>query len=167
MHLVQDDVISMQIRGAWEFYETIPRYFSSLSYNARSIVAARIGWDKLAYAYFIEAAGVDLDGLHGANREMHAGALGGVWQTIVYGFVGMRLLAGGISFEPRLPEAWKSLSLRIAYRGYRLHLNLSHHGHRIEVDGAEGLTKAKLILDGETHVLEDKLSITSFDTVLQ
>jgi trehalose/maltose hydrolase-like predicted phosphorylase len=99
--------------------------------------------------------GATIDGLHAA-------ALGGTWQTVVYGFLGMRLNLDGIVFEPRLPEAWKSISLQIAYRGYRLHLNLTHDVHRIDVEGTDGNNHARLILDGESHVLRDGLKIVKY-----
>jgi trehalose/maltose hydrolase-like predicted phosphorylase len=73
----------------------------------------------------------------------------------------MRLLPTAIVFEPRLPEIWKSVSLRIAYRGYQLNLTLTHDGHRLDVEGSEGQDQARVILNGETHLLRDELSVTS------
>ncbi|MEI8340521.1 MAG: glycosyl hydrolase family 65 protein [Verrucomicrobiota bacterium] len=168
MYLLQDEFTVEQMRAAYEFYEPMTLHFSSLSYNTHSILATKIGRDDVAYDYFMKAAGLDLDNLRDATNDgLHAAALGGTWQTLVYGFLGMRLVEGGIAFEPRLPEAWKSVSLGIVYRGYRLRLSFSHDVQRIEVEGSEGAGEAQLILNGEAHSLKDGLSITSSVTALK
>lgn len=161
MYLLQDEFTVEQMREAYDFYEPMTLHFSSLSYNTHSILATKIGRDDQAYDYFCKAAGLDLDDGRGTIDDgLHAAALGGTWQTLVYGFLGMRLLPKAIVFEPRLPKTWKSVSLRIAYRGYRLNLTLAHDGHRLEVEG-EGQAPARVILNGEAHLLRDELSVTS------
>jgi trehalose/maltose hydrolase-like predicted phosphorylase len=161
MYLLQEEFTVEQMQEAYDFYEPMTLHFSSLSYNTHSILATKIGRDQQAYDYFCKAAGLDLDDGRGTIDDgLHAAALGGTWQTLVYGFLGMRLLPKGISFEPRLPETWKSVSLRIAYRGYRLNLTLTHDVHRLEVEG-EGQEQARVILNGESHLLRDELSVTS------
>src|ERR1017187_1569402 len=161
MYLLQEEFTVEQMREAYDFYEPMTLHFSSLSYNTHSILATKIGRFQQAYDYFCKAAGLDLDDGRGTIDDgLHAAALGGTWQTLVYGFLGMRLLPKGIAFEPCLPEAWKSVSLRIAYRGYRLNLTLTHDVHRLEVEG-EGQEQARAILNGESHLLRDELSVTS------
>ena len=167
MYLLQDEFTVEQMREAYDFYEPMTLHFSSLSYNTHSILATKIGRDQQAYDYFCKAAGLDLDDGRGTiNDGLHAAALGGTWQTLVYGFLGMRLLPKGIVFEPRLPEVWKSVSLRIAYRGYRLNLTLTHDVHRLEVDGSQGRGPAQITLNDETHILKSELSVTSSPKVL-
>lgn len=167
MYLLQDEFTVEQMRAAYDFYEPMTLHFSSLSYNTHSILATKIGREQQAYDYFCKAAGLDLDDGRGTIDDgLHAAALGGTWQTLVYGFLGMRLLPKGIVFEPRLPEAWKSVSLRIAYRGYWLNLTLTHDGHRLDVEGSEGQAPAQVILNGETHILTSELSVTSSPQVL-
>jgi alpha,alpha-trehalose phosphorylase len=162
MCLLQDEFTVEQMREAYDFYEPMTLHYSSLSYNTHSILATKIGREQQAYDYFCKAAGLDLDDGRGTIDDgLHAAALGGTWQTLVYGFLGMRLLPKGLVFEPRLPEAWKSVSLRIAYRGYRLNLTLTHDVHRLDVEGSEGQAQARVILNGEAHLLRDELSVTS------
>ena len=162
MYLLQEDFTVEQMREAYDFYEPMTLHYSSLSYNTHSILATKIGREQQAYDYFCKAAGLDLDDGRGTIADgLHAAALGGTWLTLVYGFLGMRLLPKGIAFEPRLPEAWKSVSLRIAYRGYRLNLTLAHDVHRLDVEGSEGQPQARVVLNGEEHLLRDELSVTS------
>lgn len=162
MYLLQDEFTSEQMAGAYDFYEPMCLHFSSLSYNTHSIIAAHIGRPEQAYDYFLKAAGLDLDNLRGATKDgLHAAALGGTWQTIVYGFLGMRLLDDAISFEPRLPTAWRTLRLAIVFRGYVMRMEFGHHTHRITVEGADGHEPVQLILNGEPHLLADGLLVSS------
>jgi len=167
MYLLQDEFTVEQMKEAYDFYEPMTLHFSSLSCNTHSILATKIGRDQQAYDYFHKAAGLDLDDGRGTIDDgLHAAALGGTWQSLVYGFLGMRLLPKAIVFEPRLPEAWKSVSLRIAYRGYRLNLTLTHDVHRLDVEDSEGQGPAQITLNGETHVLTDELTVDSSAKVL-
>lgn len=162
MYLLQDEFTDEQLAGAYDFYEPMCLHFSSLSYNTHSILANKIGRPKQAYDYFLKAAGLDLDNLRGATKDgLHAAALGGTWQTIVYGFLGMRLLDDAISFEPRLPEAWKSIRLRIVFHGYVLNLDFRTDAQHITVEGGEGTGPAHVILNGESHLLVDGLKLVS------
>ncbi len=162
MFLLQDEFTTEQMAGAYDFYEPMTLHFSSLSYNTHSIIATRLGRPQQAYDYFLKAAGLDLDNLRGATKDgLHAAALGGTWQTVVYGFLGMRLLDHAIAFEPRLPEEWSLVKLRIVFYGYILNLYFTHDVHHISVEGAEGLAPAQLILNGASHLLADGLEVSS------
>lgn len=162
MYLLQDEFTPEQMAGAYDFYEPMCLHFSSLSYNTHSILAGKIGRADQAYDYFLKAAGLDLDNLRGATKDgLHAAALGGTWQTIVYGFLGMRLLDDAIAFEPRLPAAWKSVRLQVVYHGYVLKLDFSHERNRITVTGAEGGGPVHVILDNTPHLLVEGLKIDS------
>jgi alpha,alpha-trehalose phosphorylase len=162
MYLLQDEFSDGQLARAYDFYEPMCLHFSSLSYNTHSILANKIGRPEQAYDYFLKAAGLDLDNLRGATKDgLHAAALGGTWQTIVYGFLGMRLLDEAISFEPRLPEAWHAIRLRIVFHGYVLNLDFRGDSQQITVEGSEGTGSVRLILNGQSHALVDGLKVTS------
>lgn len=162
MYLLQDEFTVGQMTRAYDFYEPMCLHFSSLSYNTHSILANKIGRPGQAYDYFLKAAGLDLDNLRDATKDgLHAAALGGTWQTIVYGFLGMQLLDDAISFQPRLPEAWQSIRLRIVFRGYVLRLDFHRDVRSIVVEGGEGVGPARVILDGKSHLLADGLEIVS------
>jgi trehalose/maltose hydrolase-like predicted phosphorylase len=160
MFLLQDEFSVEQMEAAYDFYEPMCLHFSSLSYNTHSIMAVKIGRYEQAYDYFMKAAGLDLDNLRNATKDgLHAAALGGTWQTVVYGFLGMRLEGDTLLLDPRIPEAWKSISLTLVHHGFELRLQLSHDRHLIEVSGAEGKTNARIVVDGEPHTLRDGMRI--------
>ena len=159
MYLLQDQFTTAQMRDAYDFYEPMCLHYSSLSYNTHSIIATKIGREAQAYDYFMKAAGLDLDNLRDATKDgLHAAALGGTWQTIVYGFLNMKIEGDTISFEPRLPEQWKRITLHVMFRGYRLNLTISHQSHHIEVEGADATEPAMVAINGVTHVLADGLA---------
>lgn len=154
MYLLQDEFTLEQKRGAYDFYEPMTVHFSSLSYNTHSIVATMLGRTRQAYDYFMKAAGLDLDNLKNATDDgLHAAALGGTWQTVVYGFLGMKLTDDGLSLQPRLPDAWQSLSLHLVYRGYLMHVRATHEACRIDVKEQDDSRHARLIINGESYDL--------------
>ena len=160
MFLLQDEFTVEQMRDAYDFYEPMTLHYSSLSYNTHAIIATKIGRPAQAYDYFMKAAGLDLDNLRDATKDgLHAAALAGTWQTIVYGFLGLRIEHDTLVLDPNLPDDWKSLSLRLAFRGYRLALKLNHYGCDIAVEGSEGIPPAQLAIGGDTHVLTDRQTI--------
>lgn len=162
MYLLQDEFTVEQMRDAYDFYEPMTLHYSSLSYNTHSIIATKIGRPAQAYDYFMKAAGLDLDNLRDATKDgLHAAALGGTWQTITYGFLGLRLTPEALVLDPQLPAAWKSLTLHLAYRGFRIKLMLTHDTHRVVVEGSDSQGPARLLLNGEVHELADGISITA------
>jgi len=63
-----------------------------------------------------------------AAGGVHVGALGGLWQAIVFGFAGVTIGADGFRFDPRLPDAWRRLSFALQFRGQRVPVDLAHNG---------------------------------------
>ena len=157
MFLLQEEFTTEQLREAYDFYEPMTLHYSSLSYNTHAVLAMRIGRERQAYEYFLKAAGLDLDDLKNATADgLHAAALGGTWQTVFYGFLGARLQPPGyLSLSPKLPREWKSLSLQVRFRGYRLGLHITHGLCRIEVDGSEAVGPAHLIVADKKFTLLD------------
>jgi trehalose/maltose hydrolase-like predicted phosphorylase len=92
-----------------------------------AIVAARLGDVELATRYFEETAATDLaDTRGGSAGGVRIAALGGLWQTVVFGFVGFAIRHDGIALDPHLPGTWRSVRLRVHWRGRRVHVHLEH-----------------------------------------
>jgi trehalose/maltose hydrolase-like predicted phosphorylase len=117
VHLLWDQMPPEVRKANFEYYEPRCAHGSSLSPAIHATVAARLGDTALAERYFRQAAEIDLaDNMGNAAGGIHAGALGGLWQAVVFGFAGLHL--GGESPEHRisLPLHWRSLSMRIQWR---------------------------------------------------
>jgi len=125
MVLLDDRFDRDRLAAAYDFYEPMTQHISSLSTNTHAIAAARLGRMGEAYRYFERAAALDLDDLRGVTRDgLHAAALGGCWQVIVTGFAGLACEHGELTFEPRLPPAWRRLSFSLNVRDRRYRVTL-------------------------------------------
>src|SRR5690606_2329110 len=70
----------------------------------------------------------------------HVASAGGVWTALVSGFGGMRDHGGELSFDPRLPEDWPSLSFPLQWQGSTLRVRLTRDELRVEVRTGEPVT---------------------------
>lgn len=62
--------------------------------------------------------------------------LGGVWMSVINGFMGMRLYKDGLHFAPKLPEEWKSCTFNINYNNSMIRICAEKDNTRfILVDG--------------------------------
>ncbi|WP_394280388.1 glycosyl hydrolase family 65 protein, partial [Microbacterium sp.] len=105
----------------FEYYDALTTGDSTLSAVVQAILAAEVGYQDLALEYFRESAFVDLGDLHNnAADGVHVASAGGVWTALVSGFGGMRDHRGALSFDPRLPADWPSLSYTLHWHGTRL-----------------------------------------------
>ena len=122
-------------RADFEYYDPITTGDSTLSAVVQSIVAAEVGYHEVALRYFHDALYVDLMNLHGNTVDgMHIASTGGVWNALVFGFGGMRDHSERLTFDPRLPEEWESLTFRVRWQGVRLVVEISESELRVRVD---------------------------------
>ena len=111
----------------FRYYEPRTSDGSSLSPPIHAAMAARLGDVELARRYFHQTAEIDLANRMGnAAGGVHAAALGGLWQAVVFGFAGLSLTAEGPRLQPRLPEAWRGLRFHLQWRGRRFAADLRH-----------------------------------------
>lgn len=130
------------------YYEALTVRDSSLSACCQAVLAAEAGHLRLAYAYLVEAALMDLEDLeHNTRDGLHIASLAGTWIALVGGFGGMRRRFGEdgeperLEFAPRLPEALSKVAFTVLVRGRRLKVDI-------------GKTRARyLLVEGESMVL--------------
>jgi trehalose/maltose hydrolase-like predicted phosphorylase len=110
----------------FRYYDARTGHGSSLSPPIHAAVAARLGDLDLAMRYFRETAEIDLSNTMGnAAGGVHVGALGGLWQAIVFGFAGVTIGDEGLRFDPRLPPGWRRLRCALQFRGQRIPVDVS------------------------------------------
>jgi trehalose/maltose hydrolase-like predicted phosphorylase len=123
-------------KANFEYYEPRCGHGSSLSPAIHAVVAARLGNTALAERYFQQAADIDLANDRGnAAGGIHAAALGGLWQAAVLGFAGLRLGGERLEHHASLPPTWRSLSMRIRWRGQWHELTLPEGAERDKTEG--------------------------------
>ncbi|MDX6323408.1 MAG: alpha,alpha-trehalose phosphorylase [Propionibacteriaceae bacterium] len=137
LFLQGDHFTEAEKRADFEYYDAITTGDSTLSGVVQSIIAAEVGYHELALRYFTSSLFVDLVDLHGNTSDgVHVASTGGVWNALAYGFGGMRDYNGQITFDPRLPESWESLTFRVLLQGTRVRVHLT--GDAIEFTAEEG-----------------------------
>lgn len=125
--LLQGDHFSPeQKRANFEYYDPITTGDSTLSSVVQAIIAAEVGYQELALRYFYGSLFVDLIDRHGNSADgVHVASAGGVWMALVNGFGGMRDHNAQLTFDPRLPANWQSLTFRLRRRGNRIRIRLT------------------------------------------
>ena len=121
-------------QAAWEDFEPLCIHDSTLSFATHALFAAQNGLYEDASRYFAKALWLDLrDVMSNTGKEgLHLACLGETWQTVVFGFAGLRLRQGAPALEPHLPDGWRSLELRFRHHGKRYTASITHDGAEIK-----------------------------------
>ena len=136
----------------FNYYEARTLHDSSLSFSIHSILANDLGNRELSYSLYRQAATIDLGmNMKSSDHGIHGASLGGVWQIIVCGFGGLRMVGGKLRIEPKLPKEisriiyplyWKSNLLEVIVKHDILHIinkgtepvSFSHCGKNYQVN---------------------------------
>lgn len=120
-HLVPDEVVPGSLAANLDYYLPRTAHGSSLSPAIHAVLLARAGRPEAALDLFRVAARLDLDDLTGTTAGgLHLATLGGTWQALAYGFLGLRAFPDRLEVDPHLPTAWGSLTLRFWFHGHVL-----------------------------------------------
>jgi trehalose/maltose hydrolase-like predicted phosphorylase len=137
----------------FRYYEPRTAHGSSLSPALHALVAARLGDQTLAQAYFRQAAEVDLaNNMGNAAGGVHMGALGGLWQAVVFGVAGVQVRDNGIALDPHLLPGWAELAFPLQWRSRLLRLRFEADPRRIEVTVETGEELTVAVTEGPACV---------------
>lgn len=126
-HLLPDEVAPNSLQANLDYYEPRTAHHSSLSPAIHAALLARTGKFYQALEYLHMAAFLDLRAIPQEHSEgLHLATLGGVWQAIVFGFAGIRPRAEALEIDPRLPNEWQGLTVRVRYHGGRVVVRIRH-----------------------------------------
>jgi trehalose/maltose hydrolase-like predicted phosphorylase len=117
-HLLPDEVVAGSLEPNLRFYEPRTAHGSSLSPAIHASLLARArDFDRALEALRI-AARLDLDDLTGSTAQgLHLATMGGTWQALAFGFMGLRPRGGILHVDPVLPPSWSAIELRVQFRG--------------------------------------------------
>jgi trehalose/maltose hydrolase-like predicted phosphorylase len=134
-HLVPGEVEPGSLGPNLDFYESRTAHGSSLSPAVHAALFPRAGRPDEALPPLQLAARLDLDDLTATTAGgPHLATMGGVWQALTMGFAGVRPDGEALAVDPRLPEAWSGLDVRLRFRGVPLRLRAEHE--LVAVDAA-------------------------------
>jgi len=147
------DIPLEQKRRDFDYYEPITAHDSTLSATTFAVLAAEVNAPEAAMGFFRETTLVDLENLHdNTHHGAHMAAMAGSWLALVWGFAGLRIQSGRMTFKPTLPADFHGYSARMAWRGatfelsvrpdfaqYRLisggPVEIEHEGERMVLEG--------------------------------
>ncbi|MGD9701973.1 MAG: glycosyl hydrolase family 65 protein [Acidimicrobiia bacterium] len=134
-HLVPGEVEPGSLAAHLAFYEPRTAHGSSLSPAIHASLLARAGQPDRALELFRVAARLDLDDITGTTAGgLHLATMGGVWQALAFGFLGLRPSDGVLDVDPRLPAAWSTLALRFRFGGHPVGVRADHDTVTISCD---------------------------------
>lgn len=142
-HLLPTAVVPGSLAPCLDFYEPRTAHGSSLSPAVSASLLARAGRPDRALMLYRLAARLDLDDLTGTTAGgLHLATMGGVWQALAYGFLGLRALPQALMVDPHLPGPWSVLSLGFHFRGQRVTVRATHHDVTVRFESALTLVVA-------------------------
>lgn len=141
MQLLSHRFTDEELLRNYEFYQTVTLHHSSLSTSIFGMLACRVGKIEDACRYFSDSARMDLDDYHeNFYAGIHAANMAGTWQSIVFGFAGLRRVNGMPEFSPILPEGWKGYAFSIRYQGSLLKVSVNGNGADFTLENDKPVT---------------------------
>ena len=134
-HLIPDEVEPGSLGPNLDYYEPRTTHGSSLSPAVTASLLARAGRPDEALEMLRMALDLDLADLTGmTSAGLHMANLGGIWQAVLAGLAGVRVQAGVLTVDPRLPSAWEGLQLRFRCLGRKVRLDITRDRTEIWAD---------------------------------
>ena len=157
MYFFEDQFEEDTLRRNFDFYEPFTVHESSLSPCVHSILAAKLGKQDQAYAFYLRTARLDLDDYNAEVEEgLHITSMAGTWMSIVEGFAGMRVKENMLSFRPALPKAWEKIAFKINFRNRIYTISIGQGEFQCQVEGEEETT---LQLNGNKQVFKQEIRL--------
>lgn len=108
--------------------------------------------EEIAYDFYERSLTIDLgEYMHSSDEGIHSASLGGVWESTVMGFGGVRIHENLLRIAPKLPKAWKQMTFSLCYQGCRLKVTAGHEKAVVQNQGEKQLT---LFIGTEKTVIE-------------
>jgi trehalose/maltose hydrolase-like predicted phosphorylase len=126
-HILPGELAAGSLAADVAYYEPRTAHGSSLSPAVYAAQLARAGRPDDALGLFRVAARLDLDDLTGTTAGgLHLATMGGVWQALAHGFLGVDPAGDALDLDPCLPTAWQALELRFRFRGRAVRVRADH-----------------------------------------
>ncbi|MBF0777319.1 glycoside hydrolase family 65 protein [Streptococcus cuniculi] len=141
----------------FDYYEPKTTHDSSLSLSTHAILAADLGRLDQSYDFFKQASNIDMgEYMKSSDPGIHAASLGGIWQMVVFGYGGVRIVNGKLRIEPHLPKEWTSLDFGFDYQGQSVSVHVTQTS--VTIDKSEGPV-IEFINKEQTHKLINSVTI--------
>ncbi|MGL6130840.1 MAG: glycoside hydrolase family 65 protein, partial [Fusobacteriaceae bacterium] len=146
-------------KANWNYYEPKTLHDSSLSLSTHCVLASDMNDKDMAYDLFRRASEIDLGpNMKTSDHGIHAASLGGIWQCIVNGFSGVRMLGGELRIDPKLPENWNEVSFPLNWHGVNLKVTVDKEVLTV-VRNSDSDVEVKFTVHGNEYILDKKIEI--------
>lgn len=127
---LMDDLFSVNIkRKNFMFYEERTLHDSSLSKSTHCVLACDLGLSDAARTFFHGACDTDLGPvMTTSDMGIHSASMGGIWQSVVYGFGGVRVVGRELRIAPRLLPEWQMLAFPLYWQCQPLTVTADQQG---------------------------------------
>ena len=140
------------------FYENKTLHDSSLSKCTHAILANDLGIKDMAYNLYEGALSIDLGPeMKSSNEGIHSASTGGIWESTVMGFGGVRMEGSALRIAPKLPENWSRLVFPLVWQGQTLKVTATKDSVSVENCGEQ---KVEILLGENKTVIEPKTTET-------
>jgi len=141
IYLLEQNFERVVKEANFSYYEPKTLHDSSLSFSTHAVVASDLNQSDLAYKLFEKAARIDLGpDMKTSDKGIHAASLGGIWQIVVCGFGGTRMLNGRLRINPRLPREIHSITYPIIWNSNPLKVKVNKNSIKIQNRGSDMIT---------------------------
>ncbi len=162
----EEDVLTMM--RSFAYYEEVTTHDSSLSNCIYSVMAARLGDTKKAYAYLEKSIGIDTRDDNGNTRDgLHIANMGGAYSILTFGFGGLRISDEGLSLFPIIPKELGKVSFPLYFRGRHIAVTAEGDVCTLRVTEGEPLEVCvygeRITVTGESVIVCRKVKGVLFD----
>ena len=159
LFLLMEDLFSLEVKKAnWNYYEPKTLHDSSLSLSTHVILASDMKDKAMAYELFRRAVRIDAgENMKSSDPGIHAASIAGIWQSVVFGFGGVRMLHGSLRICPALPDQWKRLDFSIYWHGQKLHIMADHE--ELTVQNETGTETVEIEVYGEMYQIRNEINV--------
>ncbi len=157
MFLLGNEFTIEEKRRNFDYYDPITTGDSSLSASIQCIVASEIGNEHAACRYLDLALLMDLADVAGnVSQGVHIASAAGAWMGLVFGFGGVRDFDGQLTFDPHLPQRFRSLGFSLRFHDRQLHVRLAHDVEHFALVEGEPL---EIVIRGKPHLLTTEAAV--------
>lgn len=159
LYLMQDHFNKEIKKANWDYYEPKTLHDSSLSLSTHCILACDMGEMSKAYDLFRQATYIDLGpNMLSSDEGIHAASLGGMWQCVVNGFGGVRMINGKLRIDPHLPKQWNRIEFSITWRSDRIRITADNKTLFIKKETGNN-PEIEIEVRNRKYLLKDHLNI--------
>lgn len=159
LFLLMEGLFSNDVKQAsFEYYEPKTLHDSSLSLSTHVVLAGDLGNKEISENLFERAAKIDIgENMKTSDHGIHTASLGGIWQGVVYGFGGIRIVNEQLRIEPNIHSQWTKLEYSITYQNQVIRVSINKDNFTVTNTGD---TKIEFINNDLVYTLEANCSET-------